>query len=81
MATASLKRSYVENRPYIANGCCQSRVGNHTSSEPKPIQPVDLSDTVQQDAFGSVSSMVEKEKYTSMKTTFKKRLTFGEFLL
>jgi hypothetical protein len=79
MATASLKRSYVENRPYIVNGCCQSRVGNHTSSEPKSIQPVDLSDTVQHDAFGSVSSMVEK--YTSMKTTFKKRLTFGEFLL
>jgi hypothetical protein len=77
MATASLKRSYVENRPYIVSGCCQSRVGNHTSSE--PIQPVDPSDTVQQDAFGNVSSMVEK--YTSMKTTFKKRLTFGEFLL
>ncbi|TVU10902.1 hypothetical protein EJB05_44457 [Eragrostis curvula] len=74
MATASLKRLYVENRPHIVSGCCQSRVGNHTYSE--PIQPVGSLDTVQQDTFGNVSSMVEK--YTSMKATFKKRLTFGK---
>jgi len=36
-----------------------------------------LSDVVQQEAFGNVSSIVEK--YTSMKATFRKRLTFGEF--
>ncbi|GJN11688.1 hypothetical protein PR202_ga29898 [Eleusine coracana subsp. coracana] len=74
MATASLKRSYVENRPHIVSGYCQSRVRSHPSSD--PIQPVDPSDTVQQESFGNVSSMVEK--YTSMKTTFKKRLTFGK---
>ncbi|XP_062199062.1 histone-lysine N-methyltransferase TRX1-like isoform X2 [Phragmites australis] len=72
MATASLKRLYVENMPYIVSGYCQDRVGNHACSE--PIQPAGLSDAVQQEAFGNVSSMVEK--YTSMKATFRKRLTF-----
>jgi len=75
MATASMKRLYVENRPYIVSGYCQNRVGNHTCSE--SLQPVGLSDVVQQEAFGNVYSMVEK--YTSMKATFRKRLTFGEF--
>jgi len=75
MATASMKRLYVENRPYIVSGYCQNRVGNHTCSE--SLQPVVLSDVVQQEAFGNVSSIVEK--YTSMKATFRKRLTFGEF--
>ncbi|KAL6863720.1 hypothetical protein ACP4OV_016623 [Aristida adscensionis] len=74
MATASLKRLYVENRPYIVSGYCQNRIGNHTCSE--PIQPVVSLDAVQQEAFGNVSSMVEK--YTSMKATFRKRLTFGK---
>ena len=75
MATASMKRLYVENRPYIVSGYCQNRAGNHTCSE--SLQPVVLSDVVQQEAFGNVYSMVEK--YTSMKATFRKRLTFGEF--
>ncbi|CAL5090627.1 unnamed protein product [Urochloa decumbens] len=74
MATASLKRLYVENRPYIVSGYCQNRVGNHTCSE--SLQSAGLSDAVQQEAFGNVSSMVEK--YTSMKATFRKRLTFGK---
>ncbi|KAF8651034.1 hypothetical protein HU200_063638 [Digitaria exilis] len=74
MATASLKRLYVENRPYIVSGYCQNRVGNNTCSE--SLQLVGLSDSTQQEAFVNVSSMVEK--YTSMKATFKKRLTFGK---
>ncbi|KAL6600542.1 hypothetical protein ACP70R_045342 [Stipagrostis hirtigluma subsp. patula] len=74
MATASLKRLYVENRPYIVSGYCQNRAGSHTCSE--PIQPVCSLDAVQQEAFGNVSSMFEK--YTSMKATFRKRLTFGK---
>lgn len=74
MATASLKRLYVENRPYIVSGYCQNRVANNTCSE--SVQLVGLSDSTQQEAFGNVSSMVEK--YASMKATFRKRLTFGE---
>jgi hypothetical protein len=77
MATASLKRLYVENRPYVVSGYCQNRVGNQTSSE--SLQSVVLSDAALQEAFGSVSSMIEK--YTNMKATFRKRLTFGEFYL
>lgn len=74
VATASLKRLYLENRPYIVSGYCQNRVGNACSES---LQPVGLPDAVQQEAIGNVSSMVEK--YTIMKATFRKRLTFGEF--
>lgn len=73
LATASLKRLYVENRPYIVSGYCQNRVGN-TSSE--TLQPVGFSDGVQRETFGNVSSMVQK--YTRMNASFRKRLTFGK---
>ncbi|XP_021308614.1 histone-lysine N-methyltransferase TRX1 isoform X3 [Sorghum bicolor] len=73
VSTASLKRLYLENRPYIVSGYCQNRVGNACSES---LQPVGLSDAVQQEAIGNVSSMVEK--YTIMKATFRKRLTFGK---
>jgi hypothetical protein len=64
----------VENRPHIVSGYCQNRVGNTCGES---IQPFGLSDAVQQEAIGNVSSMVEK--YTIVKATFRKRLTFGEF--
>ncbi|ONM53873.1 Histone-lysine N-methyltransferase ATX2 [Zea mays] len=73
VATASLKRLYVENRPHIVSGYCQNRVGNTCGES---IQPFGLSDAVQQEAIGNVSSMVEK--YTIVKATFRKRLTFGK---
>ena len=74
-ATASVKRLYVENMPYIVSGYCQNKVGCDTSCE--PIQSVALLDAASQEASVNVSSMAEK--YKSMKATFRKRLAFGEF--
>uniref|UniRef100_A0A0E0LYM7 Histone-lysine N-methyltransferase n=1 Tax=Oryza punctata TaxID=4537 RepID=A0A0E0LYM7_ORYPU len=74
MATASVKRLYVENRPYIVCGFCQNRVGHDAISE--PIQSVGFLDVAHQEAVGNVSSMVEK--YKSMKATFRRRLAFGK---
>ncbi|KAM3256325.1 hypothetical protein ACQJBY_049050 [Aegilops geniculata] len=72
-ATASVKRLYVENMPYIVSGYCQNKVGCDTSCE--PIQSVAL-DAASQEASVNVSSMAEK--YKSMKATFRKRLAFGK---
>uniref|UniRef100_A0A0D9XB32 Histone-lysine N-methyltransferase n=1 Tax=Leersia perrieri TaxID=77586 RepID=A0A0D9XB32_9ORYZ len=74
MATASVKRLYVENRPYIVSGFCQNKVGYDATSE--PIQSVGSLDVAHHEAVGSVSSMVEK--YRSMKATFRRRLAFGK---
>uniref|UniRef100_A0A8R7UIV4 Histone-lysine N-methyltransferase n=1 Tax=Triticum urartu TaxID=4572 RepID=A0A8R7UIV4_TRIUA len=73
-ATASVKRLYVENMPYIVSGYCQNKVGCDTSCE--PIQSVALLDAASQEASVNVSSMAEK--YKSMKATFRKRLAFGK---
>ncbi|XP_052167696.1 histone-lysine N-methyltransferase TRX1 [Oryza glaberrima] len=74
MATASVKRLYVENMPYIVSGFCQNRVGHDAISE--PIQSVGFLDVAHQEAVGNVSSMIEK--YKSMKATFRRRLAFGK---
>lgn len=73
-ATASVKRLYVENRPYIVSGYCQNRGGCDTSCE--PIQSVCPSDAALQEVVVNVSSMVEK--YKRMKATFRRRLAFGK---
>lgn len=73
-ATASVKRLYVENMPYIVSGYCQNKVGCDTSCE--PIQSVALLDAASQEVSVNVSSMAEK--YKSMKATFRKRLAFGK---
>jgi hypothetical protein len=73
-ATASVKRLYVENMPYIVSGYCQNKIGCDTSCE--PIQAVGSLDAASQEAVVNVSSMVGK--YKSMKATFRRRLAFGE---
>ncbi|KAG8060907.1 hypothetical protein GUJ93_ZPchr0002g25677 [Zizania palustris] len=74
MATASVKRLYVENSPYIVSGYSKNRVGYDASSE--QIQSIGSVDVAQQEAIGNVSSMAEK--YKSMKATFRRRLAFGK---
>lgn len=73
-ATASVKRLYVENMPYIVSGYCQNKIGCDTSCE--PIQAVGSLDAASQEAVVNVSSMVGK--YKSMKATFRRRLAFGK---
>ncbi|CAM0950725.1 unnamed protein product [Alopecurus aequalis] len=73
-ATASVKRLYVENMPYIVSGYRQNKVGCDTSCE--PIQAVGALDAASQEATVNVSSMVGK--YKSMKATFRRRLAFGK---
>nr|GFC29246.1 histone-lysine N-methyltransferase ATX2 [Tanacetum cinerariifolium] len=61
LAAASLKRVYVENRPYLVGGFCQhDRVAN-------------INKNLMLDAESIVSM---SEKYIYMRKTFRKRLAF-----
>lgn len=63
VGAASLKRAYMENRPYLVGGFC-----HHES-----LSNVSSSHSV---AHTSIFSM--SEKYIYMRTTFRKRLAFGK---
>ncbi|CAN4120946.1 unnamed protein product [Withania somnifera] len=80
LTAASLKRLYVENRPYLVGGHSQ----HDQSSDPLSSSVADSRYTVdlqklrcsQLDMSRSILSMVEKYNY--MKETFRKRLAFGK---
>uniref|UniRef100_A0A5B7CI00 Putative histone-lysine N-methyltransferase ATX2 n=1 Tax=Davidia involucrata TaxID=16924 RepID=A0A5B7CI00_DAVIN len=81
LAAASLKRLFVENRPYLVGGHCQhEHWGNMLSSSALvgskfsvSLQKLKIS---QLDAPKGILSMAEKYKY--MRETFRKRLAFGK---
>ncbi|PWA83093.1 methyltransferase [Artemisia annua] len=63
LAAASLKRVYVENRPYLVGGFCQ-----HDTA-------ANINKNLMLDAESIVSM---SEKYIYMRKTFRKRLAFGK---
>lgn len=81
LAASSLKRLFVENKPYLVHGFCRHGASfdvlssaafsgyNSSSSSRKPMAPL-------LDVPNSIHSMVEKFRY--MRTTFRKRLAFGK---
>lgn len=80
LTAASLKRLYVENRPYLVGGHSQHDQSSDTlsSSFAGSRHTVDLQKLrcSQLDMSRSILSMVEKYNY--MKETFRKRLAFGK---
>ncbi|XP_042480211.1 histone H3-lysine(4) N-trimethyltransferase ATX1-like [Macadamia integrifolia] len=81
LAAASLKRLYVENRPYLVTGYCQNgSLGNVPSSNqlmaPRFSSSFKSSRTSQHETPKNILSVAEKYEY--MKVTFKKRLAFGK---
>ncbi|XP_043715502.1 histone-lysine N-methyltransferase ATX2-like [Telopea speciosissima] len=81
LAAASLKRLYVENRPYLVTGYCQNgSFGNVPSSNqltaPRFSSILQNSRTFQLENPKNILSVAEKYQY--MRETFKKRLTFGK---
>lgn len=78
LAAASLKRLFVENRPYLVCGLYQhdSFANDKTSSSSQFSLSLQKLRTLRLDAPNSISSMVEKYKF--MSETFRKRLTFGK---
>ncbi|OVA05105.1 PWWP domain [Macleaya cordata] len=81
LAAASVKRLFVENRPYLVSGYCQNgSVGNSFSSD--ELVPSRFSSNLQKlrisqlEIPNGVLSMAEK--YTYMMKTFRKRLAFGK---
>ncbi|KAJ9537076.1 hypothetical protein OSB04_029809 [Centaurea solstitialis] len=71
LAAASLKRAYVENRPYLVGGFCQ-----HESLSKMPSSGNGTLKNSLLDGHTSIFSM--SEKYIYMRTTFRKRLAFGK---
>ncbi|CAN4090750.1 unnamed protein product [Withania somnifera] len=80
LTAASLKRLYVENRPYLVGGHSQHDQSSDTlsSSFAASRYTVDLQKLrcSQLDMSRSILSMIEKYNY--MKETFRKRLAFGK---
>ncbi|KAA8531168.1 hypothetical protein F0562_005918 [Nyssa sinensis] len=81
LAAASLKRLFVENRPYLVGGHCQhEHWGNMLSSSAPVGSKFSISfrklKISQLDSPKSILSMAEKYKY--MTETFRKRLAFGK---
>ncbi|KAL7209322.1 hypothetical protein ACSBR1_030952 [Camellia fascicularis] len=81
LAAVSLKRLFVENRPYLIGGCCQHDALRNTLSSAalsgsKFSFGLQKLKTYQLDAPKSIISMAEKYKY--MRETFRKRLAFGK---
>ncbi|XP_010245953.1 PREDICTED: histone-lysine N-methyltransferase ATX2-like [Nelumbo nucifera] len=81
LAAASLKRLYVENRPYLISGYCQNgSLGNVPSSSEPVVSRLSSSfqklKTSELETAKNILSMAEKYKH--MKETFKKRLAFGK---
>ncbi|GMP55229.1 hypothetical protein CsSME_00020108 [Camellia sinensis var. sinensis] len=81
LAAASLKRLFVEQRPYLVGGYCRHEaLGNTLPSTADAGSKFSLSlqelKTSELDAPESILSMAEKYKY--MRKTYRKRLTFGK---
>ncbi|KAF7132953.1 hypothetical protein RHSIM_Rhsim09G0037300 [Rhododendron simsii] len=82
LAAASLKRLFVENRPYLVGGCCQHEALGYTVSSTTGLAGSKFSFSLQKlkssqlDAPKTIHSMAEKYKY--MRETFRKRLAFGK---
>ncbi|KAF6145841.1 hypothetical protein GIB67_028836 [Kingdonia uniflora] len=72
LAAASLKRLFVENRPYLVSGYCQN--GNLDSASSN--NELEKLKTSELETPESMNSMAEKYKY--MRVTFRKRLAFGK---
>ncbi|XP_047317606.1 histone-lysine N-methyltransferase ATX2-like [Impatiens glandulifera] len=74
LAAASLKRSYVENRPYLVSGYSQHEIfPNSLVSSAISLKKLNSS---QLNSPGKICSMAEKYRYMSQ--TFKQRLAFGK---
>ncbi|KAJ6845956.1 putative histone-lysine N-methyltransferase ATX2 [Iris pallida] len=79
LAAASVKRLFIENRPYLVGGprhdgnpsgsCCSESVQTNSASDVAKL-------INQHETFANISSMAEK--YENMKATFRKRLAFGK---
>lgn len=78
LAAASVKRLFVENRPHLVGGYCRNKIipGSCYNESPQILVPGDPKLRTQHEVSASISSMAEK--YRNMKTTFRKRLAFGE---
>ncbi|KAI3890806.1 hypothetical protein MKX03_007419 [Papaver bracteatum] len=81
LAAASMKRLFVENRPYLVNGYCQNgSVGNSFSAD--ELEPSRFSSSLQKlrmSQLGILKGVLSMgEKYTYMKKTFRQRLAFGK---
>ncbi|KAL6970849.1 hypothetical protein U1Q18_030531 [Sarracenia purpurea var. burkii] len=80
LAAASLKRLFVENRPYLVSGFSQHEALGALSSTALAGSKISFSlqklKTFQIDAPKSILSMAGKYKY--MRETFRKRLAFGK---
>lgn len=81
LAAASLKRLYVENRPYLVGGHSQHDSFCSTVSSNAPgcsKYSVDLQKLKNSHLHVSKSILSMTEKYEHMKGTFRKRLAFGK---
>lgn len=81
LAAVSLKRLYVENRPYLVGGYSQHESlsnwkSSRTIDRSKIFLELQKLKTGDRDATNSIVCMAEK--YSLMRNTFKKRLAFGK---
>ncbi|XP_042421325.1 histone-lysine N-methyltransferase TRX1-like isoform X2 [Zingiber officinale] len=80
LVTASRKRSYVENQPYLVTGNRQNAsdcgLSSSISSQAQCTMDDSNQSTSESEKHSSVCSMAEK--YRNMKTTFRRRLAFGK---
>ncbi|CAA3022076.1 histone-lysine N-methyltransferase ATX2-like [Olea europaea subsp. europaea] len=81
LATASSKRLYVENKPYLVGGYSphmsfRNKISTVALAGSKYSNDLQKLKTSQLDSFRNFLSMAEKYKY--MRETFKKRLAFGK---
>ncbi|KAM7461652.1 hypothetical protein LguiA_029773 [Lonicera macranthoides] len=82
LAAASLKRLFVENRPYLVGGYCQhgplgnTLSSNNTLDEPRSSFILGKLSNSELDACKTIVSMAEKYRY--MRKTFRSRLAFGK---
>ncbi|KAK4778260.1 hypothetical protein SAY87_018447 [Trapa incisa] len=75
LAAASLKRSFVENQPYLVSGYCQHELlGKEITSNEVIVSK--YASSLQRLVAENISSMAEK--YRFMRETFRKRLAFGK---
>ncbi|XP_019707927.1 histone-lysine N-methyltransferase TRX1 [Elaeis guineensis] len=78
LAAASVKRLFIENKPYLVSGYRQNGLGCGPTSD-ESFQTTCLFDAPKLGTShreGNISSMAEK--YKNMKGTFRKRLAFGK---
>ncbi|OIW17292.1 hypothetical protein TanjilG_22404 [Lupinus angustifolius] len=81
LAAASLKRSFVENQPYLVGGYCQHGSSNNIETSGRGVCAKFFCSqerlrTSLIDTSNNILSTAEKYKY--MRETFRKRLAFGK---